>query len=81
MVLNCIIVFVERDVIECLVNCRLEYVLIPILAPFLIKQLLMDKRVGLKRYEVDGRKVLFYFDEVPVYHHCDLFIAVVSCTV
>jgi hypothetical protein len=28
------------------------------------KQLLMDKRVGLKRYELDGRKVLFYFDEV-----------------
>lgn len=27
-------------------------------------QLLMDKRVGLKRYELDGRKVLFYFDEV-----------------
>ena len=24
----------------------------------------MDKRVGLKRYELDGRKVLFYFDEV-----------------
>jgi hypothetical protein len=41
----------------------------------------MDKRVGLKRYEVDGRKVLFYFDEVPVYHHCDLFIAVVYFSV
>lgn len=24
----------------------------------------MDKRVGLKRYELDGRKVLLYFDEV-----------------
>ncbi len=24
----------------------------------------MDKRVGLKRYELNGRKVLFYFDEV-----------------
>lgn len=28
------------------------------------QQLLMDKRVGLKRYELNGRKVLFYFDEV-----------------
>lgn len=27
-------------------------------------QLLMNKQIGLKRYEVDGRKVLFYFDEV-----------------
>ena len=26
-------------------------------------QVLMDKRVGLKRYELNGRKVLFYFDE------------------
>lgn len=24
----------------------------------------MNKQIGLKRYEVDGRKVLFYFDEV-----------------
>ncbi|XP_034149711.1 C3 and PZP-like alpha-2-macroglobulin domain-containing protein 8 isoform X3 [Esox lucius] len=30
-----------------------------------LERLLMDKRVGLKRYEVDGRKVLFYFDEIP----------------
>lgn len=30
----------------------------------LLQQLLMDKRVGLKRYELNGRKVLFYFDEV-----------------
>ena len=29
-----------------------------------LSQLLLDKRVGLKRYEVDGRKVFFYFDEV-----------------
>ncbi|XP_045561976.1 C3 and PZP-like alpha-2-macroglobulin domain-containing protein 8 isoform X2 [Salmo salar] len=29
-----------------------------------LMQLLLDKRVGLKRYEVDGRKVLFYFDEI-----------------
>lgn len=30
------------------------------------QQLLMDKRVGLKRYELNGRKVLFYFDEVSL---------------
>ncbi|KAM4548817.1 C3 and PZP-like alpha-2-macroglobulin domain-containing protein 8 isoform 1-T1 [Odontesthes bonariensis] len=30
-----------------------------------LERLLMDKRVGLKRYELDGRKVLFYFDEIP----------------
>ncbi|XP_051551444.1 C3 and PZP-like alpha-2-macroglobulin domain-containing protein 8 [Myxocyprinus asiaticus] len=30
-----------------------------------LERLLIDKRVGLKRYEVDGRKVLFYFDEIP----------------
>ncbi|KAG7488064.1 hypothetical protein MATL_G00029970 [Megalops atlanticus] len=30
-----------------------------------LEKLLMDKRVGLKRYEVDGRRVLFYFDEIP----------------
>lgn len=29
-------------------------------------QLLMNKQIGLKRYEVDGRKVLFYFDEVMI---------------
>ncbi|XP_035593483.1 C3 and PZP-like alpha-2-macroglobulin domain-containing protein 8 isoform X2 [Oncorhynchus keta] len=29
-----------------------------------LERLLLDKRVGLKRYEVDGRKVLFYFDEI-----------------
>lgn len=29
-----------------------------------LERLLIDKRVGLKRYEVDGRKVLFYFDEI-----------------
>uniref|UniRef100_A0A8C3D5K4 C3 and PZP like alpha-2-macroglobulin domain containing 8 n=1 Tax=Corvus moneduloides TaxID=1196302 RepID=A0A8C3D5K4_CORMO len=29
-----------------------------------LEQLLMNKQIGLKRYEVDGRKVLFYFDEV-----------------
>lgn len=31
---------------------------------FVFSQLLMNKQIGLKRYEVDGRKVLFYFDEV-----------------
>lgn len=31
---------------------------------YVLQQLLMDKRVGLKRYELNGRKVLFYFDEV-----------------
>ncbi|XP_065102652.1 C3 and PZP-like alpha-2-macroglobulin domain-containing protein 8 [Paramisgurnus dabryanus] len=30
-----------------------------------LERLLLDKRVGLKRYEVDGRKVHFYFDEIP----------------
>ncbi|MFT7798785.1 C3 and PZP-like alpha-2-macroglobulin domain-containing protein 8 [Arapaima gigas] len=30
-----------------------------------LEKLLMDKKVGLKRYDVDGRKVLFYFDEIP----------------
>uniref|UniRef100_A0A8B9H8M1 C3 and PZP like alpha-2-macroglobulin domain containing 8 n=2 Tax=Astyanax mexicanus TaxID=7994 RepID=A0A8B9H8M1_ASTMX len=30
-----------------------------------LEKLLMDKRVGLKRYEMEGRKVLFYFDEIP----------------
>ncbi|KAJ7308318.1 hypothetical protein JRQ81_008852 [Phrynocephalus forsythii] len=30
-----------------------------------LEQLLMNKQTGLKRYEVDGRKVLFYFDEIP----------------
>uniref|UniRef100_A0A3Q1HG02 Kazal-like domain-containing protein n=1 Tax=Anabas testudineus TaxID=64144 RepID=A0A3Q1HG02_ANATE len=30
-----------------------------------VERLLMDKRVGLKRYELSGRKVLFYFDEIP----------------
>ncbi|XP_038157657.1 C3 and PZP-like alpha-2-macroglobulin domain-containing protein 8 [Cyprinodon tularosa] len=29
-----------------------------------LERLMMDKRVGLKRYEVNGRKVLFYFDEI-----------------
>ncbi|XP_061833863.1 C3 and PZP-like alpha-2-macroglobulin domain-containing protein 8 isoform X1 [Nerophis lumbriciformis] len=29
-----------------------------------LERLLMDKRVGLKRYELNGRKVLFYFDEI-----------------
>ncbi|KAG8126756.1 putative C3 and PZP-like alpha-2-macroglobulin domain-containing protein [Naja naja] len=28
-----------------------------------LEKLLMNKQIGLKRYEVDGRKVLFYFDE------------------
>nr|XP_034973051.1 C3 and PZP-like alpha-2-macroglobulin domain-containing protein 8 [Zootoca vivipara] len=30
-----------------------------------LEQLLSNKQIGLKRYEVDGRKVLFYFDEIP----------------
>ncbi|XP_066492385.1 C3 and PZP-like alpha-2-macroglobulin domain-containing protein 8 [Tiliqua scincoides] len=30
-----------------------------------LEQLLMNKQIGLKRYEMDGRKVLFYFDEIP----------------
>ncbi|XP_029002338.1 C3 and PZP-like alpha-2-macroglobulin domain-containing protein 8 [Betta splendens] len=30
-----------------------------------VERVLMDKRVGLKRYELSGRKVLFYFDEIP----------------
>ncbi|XP_060089087.1 C3 and PZP-like alpha-2-macroglobulin domain-containing protein 8 [Heteronotia binoei] len=30
-----------------------------------LEQLLLNKQIGLKRYEVDGRKVLFYFDEIP----------------
>ncbi|XP_072450564.1 C3 and PZP-like alpha-2-macroglobulin domain-containing protein 8 isoform X3 [Chiloscyllium punctatum] len=30
-----------------------------------LEQLLLGKQIELKRYEVDGRKVLFYFDEIP----------------
>nr|XP_020636674.1 C3 and PZP-like alpha-2-macroglobulin domain-containing protein 8 [Pogona vitticeps] len=30
-----------------------------------LEQLLVNKQTGLKRYEVSGRKVLFYFDEIP----------------
>ncbi|XP_053147686.1 C3 and PZP-like alpha-2-macroglobulin domain-containing protein 8 isoform X2 [Hemicordylus capensis] len=30
-----------------------------------LEQLLVNKQIGLKRYEVDGQKVLFYFDEIP----------------
>ncbi|XP_078742084.1 C3 and PZP-like alpha-2-macroglobulin domain-containing protein 8 [Lampetra fluviatilis] len=30
-----------------------------------LEQVLLDKKLGLKRYELDGRKVLFYFDEIP----------------
>lgn len=30
-----------------------------------LERVMMDKRVGLKRYELNGRKVLFYFDEIP----------------
>ncbi|XP_072260759.1 C3 and PZP-like alpha-2-macroglobulin domain-containing protein 8 isoform X1 [Pyxicephalus adspersus] len=30
-----------------------------------LEQLLLNKQIGLKRYEVEGRKVLFYFDEIP----------------
>ncbi|XP_043910701.1 C3 and PZP-like alpha-2-macroglobulin domain-containing protein 8 [Protopterus annectens] len=43
---------------------------IPLLSGFRVdveslEKVLMDKKIGLKRYEVDGRKVLFYFDEIP----------------
>ncbi|KAF2980460.1 hypothetical protein EK904_008359 [Melospiza melodia maxima] len=37
----------------------------PIAKPAFQLLLLMNKQIGLKRYEVDGRKVLFYFDEIP----------------
>ncbi|XP_047387857.1 C3 and PZP-like alpha-2-macroglobulin domain-containing protein 8 [Sciurus carolinensis] len=30
-----------------------------------LEQLLLDRHVGMKRYEVAGRRVLFYFDEIP----------------
>ncbi|MXQ93470.1 hypothetical protein E5288_WYG021131 [Bos mutus] len=30
-----------------------------------LEQLLLDKHVALKRYELAGRRVLFYFDEIP----------------
>uniref|UniRef100_A0A4W3H8F4 Kazal-like domain-containing protein n=1 Tax=Callorhinchus milii TaxID=7868 RepID=A0A4W3H8F4_CALMI len=30
-----------------------------------LEQLLLDKQIELKRYETEGRKVLFYFDEIP----------------
>lgn len=30
----------------------------------LARQVLLDRRIGMKRYEVAGRRVLFYFDEV-----------------
>nr|XP_055095106.1 C3 and PZP-like alpha-2-macroglobulin domain-containing protein 8 [Symphalangus syndactylus] len=30
-----------------------------------LEQLLLDKHMGMKRYEVAGRQVLFYFDEIP----------------
>ncbi|XP_035141992.3 C3 and PZP-like alpha-2-macroglobulin domain-containing protein 8 isoform X1 [Callithrix jacchus] len=30
-----------------------------------LEQLLLDKHMGMKRYEVAGRSVLFYFDEIP----------------
>ncbi|KAG9486397.1 hypothetical protein GDO78_006660 [Eleutherodactylus coqui] len=30
-----------------------------------LEELLLNKQIGLKRYEVEGRKVLFYFDEIP----------------
>ncbi|KAK7889726.1 hypothetical protein WMY93_025286 [Mugilogobius chulae] len=43
---------------------------VPMLSGFIadvesLERLLMDKRVGLKRYELSGRKVFFYFDEIP----------------
>nr|XP_026245668.1 C3 and PZP-like alpha-2-macroglobulin domain-containing protein 8 [Urocitellus parryii] len=30
-----------------------------------LEQLLLDRHIGMKRYEVAGRRVLFYFDEIP----------------
>ncbi|XP_067824744.1 C3 and PZP-like alpha-2-macroglobulin domain-containing protein 8 [Heptranchias perlo] len=30
-----------------------------------LEQLLLGKQIELKRYEMDGRKILFYFDEIP----------------
>ncbi|XP_039723675.1 C3 and PZP-like alpha-2-macroglobulin domain-containing protein 8 isoform X2 [Pteropus medius] len=43
---------------------------VPLLSGFRVdmeslEQLLLDQHVELKRYEVAGRRVLFYFDEVP----------------
>lgn len=44
-------------------SCLFFYIL-SLIFSHIPQQLLMDKRVGLKRYELNGRKVLFYFDEV-----------------
>lgn len=30
-----------------------------------LEQLLLGKQIELKRYEIEGRKILFYFDEIP----------------
>lgn len=43
---------------------------VPLLSGFQVdveslEQLLLDQQVALKRYEVAGRRVLFYFDEIP----------------
>ncbi|XP_075857344.1 C3 and PZP-like alpha-2-macroglobulin domain-containing protein 8 [Microcebus murinus] len=43
---------------------------VPLLSGFRVdteslEQLLFDKHIGMKRYEVAGRRVLFYFDEIP----------------
>ncbi|XP_032990817.1 C3 and PZP-like alpha-2-macroglobulin domain-containing protein 8 isoform X1 [Rhinolophus ferrumequinum] len=43
---------------------------VPLLSGFRVdmeslEQLLLDQQVALKRYEVAGRRVLFYFDEIP----------------
>ncbi|XP_053442153.1 C3 and PZP-like alpha-2-macroglobulin domain-containing protein 8 isoform X3 [Nycticebus coucang] len=43
---------------------------VPLLSGFRVdteslEQLLLDKHTGMKRYEVAGRRVLFYFDEIP----------------
>ncbi|XP_069320907.1 C3 and PZP-like alpha-2-macroglobulin domain-containing protein 8 [Eulemur rufifrons] len=43
---------------------------VPLLSGFQVdteslEQLLFDKHIGMRRYEVAGRRVLFYFDEIP----------------
>lgn len=55
----CLISFLILSCLPVFYTMRLN-----MLAYFFYPQLLMNKQIGLKRYEVDGRKVLFYFDEV-----------------
>ena len=35
-----------------------------------LERLLSQRQLGLKRYEFDGRKVMFYFDEVRIMCRC-----------